>query len=62
VRRRTTVVALAVAAVACTLRVDVPVPNVTVKCVEIVLPGGWSSTACPDSGADAGEDSIDREG
>jgi hypothetical protein len=35
---------------ACTIEVDVPKPELHVQCVQIVLPGGQTSTVCPDGG------------
>lgn len=46
----------ALAAGACTIKVETGEPQVTVKCVQLVLPGGGSSTVCPEAGADAGGD------
>ncbi len=41
---------------ACTLKVDVPPPDITVQCVVIELPNGGTSTLCPDGG-DGGSES-----
>jgi hypothetical protein len=43
---------LAAIAAACTIRLDVPPPDIHIDCVEIVLPNGKVTEACPDAGAE----------